>query len=234
MPDSTYEKMLNKVQALLAKAESTTFPEESDALFAKAQELMTRYAIDEALARGARPSKRGGPTLRSFTIEEPYRTAKRSLLVSVASANDVRVIIGHQGSITLAGFPPDIEVTEMLFASLLVQATREMHLAAARDDPSRIRAYRHAFFLAYGNRVGIRLYDARQAATRAAEATAGTSLVPLFAERDSAIDAFLKERFPAMGRARRSTASDTRGFLAGRDAADRAELGQAGIDERAS
>ena len=43
-PDSARpdEKVLGRVRALLAKAESTTFPEEAEALTAKAQELMAR------------------------------------------------------------------------------------------------------------------------------------------------------------------------------------------------
>ncbi|HUR78874.1 MAG TPA: DUF2786 domain-containing protein [Acidimicrobiales bacterium] len=234
MADSTYEKMLNKVQALLAKAESTPYPEESDALFAKAQELMTRYCIDEALARGDRLSKRGAPTLRSFTIEEPYRTAKRTLLSAVAGANDVRVVIGQGGSITLAGFASDIEVTELLFASLLVHATREMHASASRDAPTRVRAYRHAFFVAYGTRIANRLHSARRAATVEAESSTGMSLVPLFAQRQSSVDAFLKERFPTLRSARRTSVSDARGVDAGFAAANRADLGQQGISKRAS
>src|SRR5438045_2689314 len=43
------DRMLAKVRALLAKAESTEFTDEADALTAKAQELMTRYSIDRAL-----------------------------------------------------------------------------------------------------------------------------------------------------------------------------------------
>ena len=38
-----------KVRALLAKAESTTFEAEAEALFAKAHQLMVRNAIDEAV-----------------------------------------------------------------------------------------------------------------------------------------------------------------------------------------
>jgi hypothetical protein len=225
--------MITKVQALLAKAESTPYPDEADAFFAKAQELMTRYAIDEALARGERV-RTDKPLLRSFTIEEPYRTAKRTLLTAVASANDVRVIIGHAGSITLAGFADDIEVTELLFASLLVHATREMHMAASRDVPARLRAYRHAFFVAYGTRIAHRLDEARRAATVEAETKTGVSLVPVFAEREAAVDDFLKERFPRMRSARRTSVSDARGVDAGFEAANRADLGQKGIDSRAS
>jgi hypothetical protein len=40
---------LERVRALLAKAESTEFDEKAEALTEKAQELMTRYSIDAAL-----------------------------------------------------------------------------------------------------------------------------------------------------------------------------------------
>jgi hypothetical protein len=231
MTQSTYEKMIGKVQALLAKAESTNFPDEADALFAKAQELMTRHAIDESLARGVGGAK---PTLRSFTIEDPYRSAKRSLLTAVASANDVMVIIGHLGSITLAGYPSDIEVTEMVFASLLVQATREMHAAVAKHDPGRLRAFRHAFLLAYGMRIGERLREAKRAATHDAEVSTGMSLVPVMTKRSDDVDAFVKDKFPRARAARATSVSHRGGIVAGAAAADRADLGQPGLDEQAS
>ncbi len=46
-------KILGRIRALLAKAESTGFPEEAEALSAKAQQLMTRHRIDEALLSGS-------------------------------------------------------------------------------------------------------------------------------------------------------------------------------------
>ena len=42
-------RILDKVRALLAKAESTEFPEEAEAYTAKAQELMARHRIDRAV-----------------------------------------------------------------------------------------------------------------------------------------------------------------------------------------
>ncbi|NEA40757.1 DUF2786 domain-containing protein, partial [Streptomyces sp. SID11385] len=42
-------RMLTRIRALLAKAEATGFPEEAEALTTKAQELMARHSIDEAL-----------------------------------------------------------------------------------------------------------------------------------------------------------------------------------------
>jgi hypothetical protein len=46
LPD---RRMLDRVRALLAKAESTEFPKEAEALSARAQELMARHRIDRAL-----------------------------------------------------------------------------------------------------------------------------------------------------------------------------------------
>ncbi|MGH3800333.1 MAG: DUF2786 domain-containing protein, partial [Pseudonocardiaceae bacterium] len=40
------QRVLARVRGLLAKAESTTFPEEAEALSAKAQELMTRHCLE--------------------------------------------------------------------------------------------------------------------------------------------------------------------------------------------
>ena len=226
---ATNEKMLAKVQALLAKAESTPFPEEAAAFVAKAQELMTRHAIDEVMAN-ARSHSGARPILRPIVIGDPYRSAKCSLLASVALANDVRVVRGHQGAITLVGFEGDVGRTEVLFASLLVQATREMHVAGARITDGRLRAFRHAFFVSFGTRIGARLREARAEATAAAESEHGTSLVPLMDARGEAVEDFLKEAFPAL-QSRRPTLSHRGGWLSGRVAADRADLGTGRLNE---
>ncbi|MFD0330099.1 DUF2786 domain-containing protein [Streptacidiphilus monticola] len=60
-------KMLGRIRALLAKAESTDFPEEAEALSAKAQELMARHSIDAALL-----------SARSGRAETPPRSGSAS------------------------------------------------------------------------------------------------------------------------------------------------------------
>ena len=55
-------RLYDKVRALLRKAESTSFPAEAEALTAKAQDLLARYALDRALLDGDRsPGAGGGP-----------------------------------------------------------------------------------------------------------------------------------------------------------------------------
>ena len=43
-----HEKMTKRISALIAKAESTTSPEEAAVFMAKAEELMLKHAIDRA------------------------------------------------------------------------------------------------------------------------------------------------------------------------------------------
>ncbi|HEY0696309.1 MAG TPA: DUF2786 domain-containing protein, partial [Micromonospora sp.] len=62
-PADLDQRMLGRVRALLAKAESTDFPEEADAFTAKAQELMARHRIDHALLV-ARTGEREQPVTR--------------------------------------------------------------------------------------------------------------------------------------------------------------------------
>jgi hypothetical protein len=51
--DTDTEKVMTKIEALLRKAESTNFGPESEALIAKAHELMARYSIEEAMLHKA-------------------------------------------------------------------------------------------------------------------------------------------------------------------------------------
>ncbi|SCF93886.1 Protein of unknown function, partial [Streptomyces sp. Ncost-T6T-2b] len=59
-PAADEPRMLTRIRALLAKAEATGFPEEAEALTTKAQELMARHTIDEALL-AARTQSRDDP-----------------------------------------------------------------------------------------------------------------------------------------------------------------------------
>ena len=120
-------KMLARIRALLAKAEATTFVEEADAFTAKAQELMARHAIDAAAVESsATPGgARAGVAVKRLHIDDPYAEPKMYLLASVAHANSVRVVWNGRLSIaTMFGFAIDLELVELMFTSLLVQATR--------------------------------------------------------------------------------------------------------------
>jgi len=221
-------RILERVRALLAKAESTTFPEEAEALSTKAQELMARHAIDTAMVvagGGAGPAD--GPTGLRVPVDDPYAGAKSILLSAVASANGCRAVWSKGlGFSTVVGFESDLEFVDLLYTSLLVQATTAMVAAGPQVDRSgrsRTRSFRQSFLLAYATRIGHRLRAAEAASRASARMEYGEALLPVLADRSDAVETACDEAFP--GAVRRSVSiSNAAGWAAGSAAAELASL----------
>ena len=225
-------RLLNRIRTLLAKAENTEFAAEAETFTAKAQDLMTRHAIDAALlhesadhpidVRGAR-----------VHINNPYAAEKVHLLNQVARANRSRAVWNSSlGLATVIGTPTDVDQVEMLFTSLLIQATRAMVEAGTRragaglqgrttplEPPAfqRSASFRRSFLMSYALRIGERLNQANDAAT----ASYGSALVPLLQRQTSAVQAEFDRLFPHT-REGRAGRYNMLGWDAGRAAADRA------------
>lgn len=230
------DALLRRVRALLAKAESTDFPAEAENLIAKAQELMTRHAIDEAILRSGRSAAEPIDS-QAVIVESPYAGPKSALLGTVASTNRCRMVIHTvvQGTrrCVLVGHRSDISATKLMFTALSLHATREMLSAEVPpwDSP---RRFRHAFLLAFALRIGERLRAADEAARSDVEHQVGASVALVLADRSHAVDRAYEARFPKT-RPVRVQASSGAGLRSGRDAANRASLGQRpiGDDRRA-
>ena len=195
-PTGIDDKVLGRVRALLAKAESTDFPEEAEALTAKAHELMARYAIDH-LGEDAG----AGPGLHRIAVDPPYASAKFLLLGGVARGNRCEAVWSKgEGVATVVGFPVDVQAVELLYTSLLIQATSAMLGHGTKVDRrgrSRTKAFRHSFLLAFGARIGRRLAEQTAAAEEAATAApAGAALVPVLAERTDQIQRAVDDAVP--------------------------------------
>jgi hypothetical protein len=217
--------LLDKVRALLAKAEATAFEEESDAFLSKAQELMTRHNLDRAVLFQADQGGVAGIEARRCWLDDPYLKQKGFLLAVVARANRCRsVSLYKYGFVTLFGHPDDLSTAEMLFTALLVHATKQMTrpLSAGKRDASR-PSYRRSFLLAYASRIGARLREATTSATDAALESIGNSLLPVLAERERGVDEALRRMFPNTTEAEVSI-TDRAGWAAGQAAADLVDL----------
>jgi hypothetical protein len=218
------EKALSKVRALLAKAEATEFPDEAEALSAKAQDLMCRYSLQEALThhdRGQEPVA----AARRIWIENPYAAAKTALVQAVSQANRCRAVWAQRlGFVTVVGCETDLALVELLTTSLLVQANRAM-LSAGRREPSnthtRSRSFRQSFLVAYAQRIGERLDSASASVT--AEVKQDGRLLPVLAANSRAADELTDRLFP-LTTPRSVSVSDAAGWGAGRAAADMAVL----------
>lgn len=218
------QKVLARVRALLAKAESTTFPDEAEALSAKAQELMSRHSLERVVAQ----ADTGSPapaSARRLWLDSPYVAAKGLLVDAVAEANRCRAVLCEQlGFSTVLGDEVDLEIVELLTTSLLVQATRAMVAAGSRTSrtgQSRTRSFRHSFLIAYATRIRERLSTARDAGTAAVADT--DRLLPVLAAREQAVEDLLTSMFPASA-ARSFSVGNAAGWHAGRAAADLAVL----------
>ena len=242
------QRMLSRIRALLAKAEATEYAEEAEALSARAQELMAKYSIDQALL-AAESGRRDAPAGRRIAVDNPYEAPKMSLLQAVATANRCRVVWSKEvGLATVVGFDADLDAVELLFTSLLVQASAAMLHAGSRQDAygrSKTRAFRQSFLVSYAIRIGERLSQAAEHATQEAAAeqeaasrrsaragadgdsaqSAGGALVPFLAARGQAVDDAVDEMFGGTLRRGRSVrATDAEGWASGRAAADLATL----------
>jgi capsid protein len=212
------------VRALLAKAESTEFPDEAEALSAKAQELMSRYSLQQAMTehhRGRAVAAAG----RRLWMDAPYAGAKALLVQVVATANRCRAVWSEKlGFITVVGADTDLDMVELLSTSLLVQANRAMLGAGrhiTRAGTSRTRSFRQSFLLAYASRIGERLDTASAVATAevAGEVARSGRLLPVLAARSRAADELTDRLFPTMTQ-RSLSVNNAAGWSAGRAAAE--------------
>ncbi|WP_322747324.1 MULTISPECIES: DUF2786 domain-containing protein [unclassified Frankia] len=220
-------RMLDRVRALLAKAESTGFAQEAEALTAKAQELMARHSIDYALL-AAETGSRDEPTGRRVGVDNPYETPKALLLDKVATANRCRAVWTKDlGFATVLGFESDLDGVELLYTSLLVQATTAMTREGSRQDRygrSRTRSFRQSFLTAFAVRIGERLQGATDKAGAEAVAERGRDrLLPVLAAREDTVREATETMFPGVV-SRPVTANDREGWSSGRAAAELASL----------
>ncbi|MFD5795073.1 DUF2786 domain-containing protein [Streptomyces diastatochromogenes] len=213
-------RMLTRIRALLAKAEATGYPEEAEALSAKAQELMARHSVDEALLAAGAPAP-DAPGACRIGVEPPYEQAKAVLLDAVATANHCRAVWNEPlGFSTVVGFEADLEAVELLYTSLLVQATHAMTRAEAAQRAGgrkRTKTFRQSFLAAYAHRVGDRL-------ATVAETQVTQDLLPVLATREIAVTDRLERMFPETTTTRLRGVTDAAGWTEGARAADEAQV----------
>jgi hypothetical protein len=147
----------------------------------------------------------------------------------VAHANRSRTVAAPDlGFSTVFGFTAELDTVELLFTSLLVQASTAMIALGAQRDAggrSRTRSFRQSFLVGFADRIGQRLAQAADdAVSRAAIDHRGSmALVPLLEARDEQVEETLRAAFPHVtGRTIRIAHHG--GYRAGTVAAEQASL----------
>src|SRR5262245_6483837 len=192
-----HDQMLAKIRKLLAKAEDpAATTDEAETYNAKATELMASYGIDRALLAAADPdSDIVGD--RVVVLDAPYARDKASLLSGIAHELRCRSVLrtrypggAKELSVHLFGYDSDLLRTDVLFTSLLVQASFGMARMPVPVGES-LAAYRRSWLAGFTNAVVRRLAAAETKAADDAEREAGagapqTSLALVLADRSVA------------------------------------------------
>lgn len=133
-----HEKMLERVRALLAKAAGGTTEQEAELLRAKADELMTKYAIEMWQIEAAQENATGRtkPEIRHMNIDwwwsmdDDLGGALWSVFVSVCSHARCRIayknVSGRDKTVPVVGMPADLGYVDMLFTHLFLQMVETM------------------------------------------------------------------------------------------------------------
>jgi len=124
------DTITDKVAKLLRKAERAGTPEEADAFFAKAQELMTKYAIDSMAVHAKMNEKQADPFgalgKDVITLTKSYANADALLMQFVAKANDCRTLFDKYAATShLYGYEVDRVNVQLLYGSLLMVVSRQ-------------------------------------------------------------------------------------------------------------
>lgn len=228
------DPMLAKVRKLLAKAaDPATTPEEAESYTAKAAALAAAYGIDQALLAGTDPS-RDPVGDRVLPLDAPYATDKGDLLSVIAHELRCRAVrrierssAGTEVTFHLFGHGSDLDRVEVLFTSLLLQATRDLTRTPVPRG-QHAAAFRRSWLAGFSLAIQHRLADAeRRAAAEAAPrfAAAGTSAALVLASRTELVEAAMHETYPQLRSARPRVLSGS-GGRHGWESGQRADLGE--------
>lgn len=226
------EKKLRQIRALLDRAAHENTPQaEAEAATAKAMELMAEYGISEAMVDAAGPRK-DQITTRVFQLQQPYTYEKGCLVGWLAEALRCQTTWRHYGSVitsvTVMGFESDVERVDLLYTSLLLQATRGVMQAEKPWYEDNTTRFRKNWLTGFAQVVASRVRAIEADAVRAHDATGSGSAELVLADRAALVKRAFAEQNPKLKSAksrRRGGVGLDEGQAAGRSA----DIGQSRV-----
>lgn len=229
------DRLLDRVRKLLAKAEADGVTmAEAQALTAKAAELMAKYGIDRALL-AARLPETDKPASRLVDIDNPWGRVKAHLLCGLGDALRCQCILVTARAglrVHVFGYASDIERTDMLYTSVLIQMWHGLAGATVPAWAASPRAWRRSWLLGFADAVTARVRAAEQGAERAAgtDGQDSSRAALVLADRSLVIRRNVEHAYPHT-RATRMTYSGS-GYGTGYAEGRRADIGASRVSRR--
>ncbi|MFJ1760371.1 DUF2786 domain-containing protein [Amycolatopsis sp. NPDC088138] len=233
---SESDPQLERIRKLLAKAEDPAVTEaEAEAYNTKAAELVARYGIDQAMLAETGASVDDIGTL-TIPMNDPYSRDKASLLTSVAYPLRCRTLLHRVGqrveSVTVFGYQSDLGRVELLFTSLLLQASTQLtRVRPGGFFPGEsLAAYRRTWLHGFARAVHERLSLAEEEAVRTA-APGARSAELVVRDRSALVQHRFDEEYGDLRSAAPRRLSGS-GYLDGHDAGTKANLDPSALTRR--
>ena len=235
-------KVLDRVRKLIAQANSAygfgteEGDHEGDTFMSRAQQMITEHAIDEALLQldGA---VREDIEVREVVVPGPHAKQKAMMLAVIGKANRVRVIGHPKGGkwyTKLVGFPSDLDSVDLLYTALLVQMVNALGLQQFRTvqrPGGSITTAQRSFMYGFMAKIRTRLAEAVAMATDEADSdTPGVALV--LRDRKQEVDD-VADTMSGGNRKSGKVHYNHAAATAGREAAERADIGQGRVGDGA-
>jgi hypothetical protein len=230
--------MLDRIRKLLAQAEDDSVTTaEAEAFTAKAAELMARYGIDRAMLAAEQPGT-DVPADRIISIPNPWASVHAHLLCGVGAAMRCQCILLRASSgarVHIFGFASDIERTDVLYTSLLIQMSHGLIRATVPEWASSPRAWRRSWLLGFCTAVIGRVKAAERRAAEDAAITpvggSGRSTALVLASREQVISGRANAAYPVTRKAKITYSGS--GYRDGYDKGNRADIGGTHVDRQA-
>ena len=236
-------KMKAKIAMMLAKAESTNFPEERDTFNAAAEKLMLRLGIARAELESVGEVKAEKVVKVSRTYKGIFAIANVTAAYSVATGFghitglQTSYNRGRERNLHLIGVQSDLNDLTQLLDSIELQMMSA--LAAWRKETADERRYLTAmekelrdrsFLTGFGSTVGTRLRKARTVEEATVAKGSGTDLV--LVGKAQRVQEYMAQNYPNVRASHSRQGHSYAGSSAGRQAGEKANLGQKGLGNR--
>ena len=213
--------VIEKVQKLLNLADKSDKPGEIASAQKLAQQLITKYQIEEAQLNNHLGT--GGIVCKRIDTPKPYAIDKSILLNSISKHNFCKVLRGDKYCI-IYGYTSDIEICIALYNTLLVHMFSEMNtkLDKAKDqtfDEFNAKAWARSFFTGYSITISERIKQSKQD-TIDEGSKSDTSIAVIMSDKQFAVEEYFQKIERKKAKEFRLSSND--GFLEGKKSGKKA------------